>query len=387
MGSIELDPYVRRLAALRETRPSASRSETISWVLWPLLSELGWELEHARSGTSLGLLDNDGVLCVGTNPPTPALIVAGEASTDPLSADRIETIAGTMTTTGIDRALYANGREFLFLAGTGDDRLRIAAADLPSRAEAVTLYSHGNLRAHCADLDPAARSSRRLAISRDELADSITTLLETRLGPAGSPDERAVAEFLDAVGCRAIDSTAVTGSLDEVSATAADAAPDTAASIESERAASTPDGAERTASPGGQADTMDRETVSYPASVAPEDDPDGEYVARVFNERGSIGAVGHSTSAGALAESASYFFERGLSGIRVPWAPEEGAIVINEEPVDDTGNRWSAYEQLQNGLYVNTSGSVADRANRVQALADRAGLRVMLTGDWSGKTG
>lgn len=370
MGSIELDPYVRRLATLCETCPPASRSETISWVLWPLLSELGWEFEQVRPGTSLGLLETDLVLSVRTDPPTPALIVAGEASTDQLSPDRLETIAETMAASGIDRALYANGREFLFLAGTGDDRLRVSAADLPSRLDEIRLYSRGNLREYCADLDPANRSSRRLAISREELADSIRTLLEETLGPAGSPAERTLAGFLDDVGNRPEGQTE--------SPTGPDAITDP------DRSDGSPEDAETASAPSPQQDAGEREPPSYPSSVAPDGDPDGEYVARIFNERGSIGAVGHSTSAGALAQAASYFFERGLSGIRVPWAPEDGPIVINEEPFDDAGNRWAAYEQLQNGLYVNTSGSVAERASRVQALADRAGLRVMLTGDWSG---
>lgn len=369
MGSIELDSYTRRLATLRETSPPAARSGTTAWVLWPLLSELGWKFEQARPGTSLGLLETDLVCSVTTEPPTPALIVAGEASTDPLLPDRLETIAETMAASGIDRALYTNGREFVFLAGTGDDRLRVSAADLPSRIDEIRLYSSGNLRKYCSDLDPATRSSRRLAISREELADSIRTLLEDTLGPAGSPAEPTLTGFLDAVGDRA----------------KSPAKPD--ATTEPDRSDGGSEDAETASAPSPQQDAEEREPTSYPPSVASDDDPDGEYVARIFNERGSIGAVGHSTSAGALAQAASYLFERGLSGIRVPWAPEDGAIIINEEPVDDAGTRWAAYEQLDNELYVNTGGSVAERARRVQALAERAGLRVMLTGDWSGRTG
>lgn len=373
MGSIELDPYARRVATLCETCPPASRSETTSWVLWPLLAALGWKFEQVRPGASLGLLETDLVLSVRSDPSTPALIVAGEASTAELSPDRIETIAETMAASGIDRALYANGRDFLFLAGTGADRLRVSATDLPSRLDEIRLYSRDSLRSYCATLDPANRSSRRLAISREELADSIRTLLDDALGPAGSPAERTLTEFLDTVGDR------TKGQTESPARPAATTAAD--------RSDDNPEDAETASAPSPQQDAGERETASYPHSVAPDGDPDGEYVARIFNERGSIGAVGHSTSAGALAQAAAYFFERGLSGIRIPWAPEDGAIVINDEPVDAAGNRWAAYERLGDGLYVKTSGSVAERASRLQALADRAGLRVMLTGDWSRKAG
>ncbi len=38
--------------------------------------------------------------------------------------------------------------------------------------------------------------------------------------------------------------------------------------------------------------------------------------------------------------------------------------------------------QLSNGLYLATEGNLNDRAARIEALAARAGLRTMLTGDW-----
>lgn len=391
MGSPDLGSYANRLTALCERCAPETRAETTSWVLRPLLEELGWDPGSTRPGTAVGLLADDLVASVGTKPPTPALIVAGEATEDPLSTDRAEAISTAMRRTGIDRAIYANGRDFLFFAGTGDDRLRLATDALSSRSDDLAPYARETVRHHCEELDPETRAVRRLAAFRDEIADSIASLIESRVGPAGMQDAEMVRGLLDAV-----DSSVAEGADAGRSPPGSDvpqgSGPNPGTTSDSPVAASPrrsgSDSSTQDRSPGTPEDETgpSREVESIPSSVPPRTDPAGEYVVRVFNERGSIGAVGHSTSAGAVAEAASYFFDRGLSGIRIPWGPEDGSIVINEEPVDEAGTRWSAYERLANGLYVYTGGSVEDRAGRVQALADRAGLRVLLTGDWSGAT-
>ncbi len=46
----------------------------------------------------------------------------------------------------------------------------------------------------------------------------------------------------------------------------------------------------------------------------------------------------------------------------------------------------AAPTQLSNGLYLETGGEPDERAARVEALAARAGLRAMLTGDWDDRT-
>jgi len=114
-----------------------------------------------------------------------------------------------------------------------------------------------------------------------------------------------------------------------------------------------------------------------------EGDEDGEYVVRFFNDRSSIGAIGHSTSAGALVEAADYLLERGLAGVEVPWSPDEGErTVLNVDPTRADGSPMDDPERLANGLVLETAGNVDERAARVEALAARAGLRAMLTGDW-----
>ncbi len=109
---------------------------------------------------------------------------------------------------------------------------------------------------------------------------------------------------------------------------------------------------------------------------------DGEYVVRFFNDRGSIGAIGHSTSTGALVEAAEYLLERGLASVEVPWAPDDGTTVLNDDPVRADGSPMDDPKLLSRGLSLETAGDGDDRAARVEALAARAGLRAMLTGDW-----
>ncbi len=115
-----------------------------------------------------------------------------------------------------------------------------------------------------------------------------------------------------------------------------------------------------------------------------ETEPDTEYVARFFNDRGSIGAVGHSRSEQALVSVAEYLFERGLSGITVPWSPDDDSVptLLNDNPQRATGEPMAAPRELSNGYSLETAGDADAHARIAEALAARAGLRVMLTGDW-----
>jgi len=110
---------------------------------------------------------------------------------------------------------------------------------------------------------------------------------------------------------------------------------------------------------------------------------DGDYVVRFFNDRGSIGAIGHSSATGALVEAAEYLLERGLTGVDVPWRPDDAnKTILNDEPVRVDGSPMDEPKQLSRGLYLEVAGDVDDRAARVKSLADRAGLRAMLAGEW-----
>ncbi|AGB15905.1 hypothetical protein Halru_1291 [Halovivax ruber XH-70] len=358
MSEFALDRYASRLDRVLSVAPPRSRRETISWVLQPLWTHLGWDVDAAIGRGTIGQFEYDSILVVGSSPSTPAILVAAEPADQSLSPDRRDRIAAAMRQSGIDRAIYSNGRQFVLFAGDGSDRVEIEHESIPTRSGQFAPLSHDAVTTHCRDLPTESVRRRRIAVSGAEIASSIESILTEELGSSPPVDEASIPALLAAI---------------DESATADGSGTDSSGQA---IAPSQPSDSDPGAEPDGPA-------PERPESIAPASDETGEFVVRVFNDRGSIGAVAHSTSAGALVEAAAYFFERGLSGIRLPWSPDGGSTVVHDEPVDSDGTTWDAYEQLPNGLYVKTSGSVADRRRRVEALASRAGLRVMLRGDWS----
>jgi len=97
----------------------------------------------------------------------------------------------------------------------------------------------------------------------------------------------------------------------------------------------------------------------------------------------SVRSVTRRLQEHSLVEAADYLLERGLAGVEVPWSPDEGErTVLNVDPTRADGSPMDDPERLANGLVLETAGNVDERAARVEALAARAGLRAMLTGDW-----
>ncbi|MFC3957415.1 hypothetical protein [Halovivax cerinus] len=374
MAELELDVYVGRLAEVLESAPPRTRSETAAWVLRPLLAHLGWTVDTFEPAGSIGSVEYDLVAALDTTPPTPALVAACESADTSLSSDRVRALGQAVSRSGIDRAIYTNGRRFVFVVGDGDDHLLLDHEGLLDHERVLGLFSRSAVADHCRDLSAERLRRRRLTVSRAELVSSIESVLAESLGSTPEIDDDALGQFLggiDTTTDRSAASSEHLLSTDEASSDSPREGSSTAQELVSNEST---DGSDST--------DVGTDAVELPADVEPETDRRGEFVVRVFNDRGSVGAVGHSTSAGALAEAATYFFERGLRGIRIPWGPDDGPDVLATEPCDASGERWAAYRQLPNDLYVNTEGSVDDRAERVQALAKRAGLRVMLTGDW-----
>ncbi|ELZ14545.1 hypothetical protein C477_20439 [Haloterrigena salina JCM 13891] len=427
MSAFDLDAFVGRSRALVESTPPATRRETRTWLVDPLLETLGWDV---RADTCLHETTVDGtrleyVTAVGG---VPALLVAVEPYGESLDRDRAVSLLETMAWTGIDRAIYTDGRDFLLLAGTTDaNRLACRLAALPDHESALAHYTRETIGQR---LERHSRPfvARQLAVARDgivaSIVDELTAVTDQgdayraefdsaadrfveRLVAAFSDDgQRPVAGELEAAdadvsfefsepGSSSDESEATRQSMstdesrpnhpstgdpdastDETSATEecetdADAGADAADGDESQ-----PDG-------GGDAA---RASASRPErSDSGADEGGGEYVVRFFNERGSIGAIGHSSSDRALVAAAEYLFERGLSGLSVPWCPDDGddtRAVLHESPTHPDGTPMTAPRQLSNGLYLETGGDVAQRADRVEALTARAGFRAMLTGDW-----
>ncbi|WP_254763479.1 hypothetical protein [Natrinema marinum] len=428
MPSLDLRSFVARAVALADASPPADLGETRSWLVEPFLETLGWELADACvTDRAVGGMHVEYVPKIES---VPALFVAVERYDDSLEEPRVNALRSAMVWTGVDRAIYTNGRQYLFLSGTTDIEYHaLTVTELVDADAAVADYS----RAACERrLEHHARDhvARQLAVERPALVESIVDRLadvtvqgEVYAGELESATDRFLdrlvvafadddehetvpAEETDDVSIRFDEST-----IGDDESTVAEREwrtrsehgdadrphgsdgtdPEPASTERADVSDASGDGkADRPAAsdePGvdGSGPTADArgDGSDHVPSIADDEDGDGEYVVRFFNERGSIGAVGHSTSAGALVQTADYLLERGLAGVDVPWSPDDAdETVLNAEPAHADGSPMARPRQLSNGLVLETAGDTDERAARVEALAAQAGLRAMLTGDW-----
>lgn len=417
MTGLDLRPYVSRSRALVDATPPSTRRETRTWLVEPFLETLGWDVrgEDCRPNATV---DGTAFEYVCAVDGVPALFVAVESVQAELDADRAGEVLEAMVWSGVDRAIYANGRDFLFLAGTADgERLRCDLRSLPAHADSIAHFARPALERHLED-DPRARTARRLALERSTLVDAIVDHLHPFADDADALDEfEAAAErFLDQlvvsfatnqpqvparsddVALEFTDSTTVTDAAASGSPTASDGS-DPAADADDPRSSprSSADAGDRTDGVGdpsadaSPAATDDANEDPAAAIDEPRHDPDtddgGEYVVRFFADRGSVGAIGGSSSRTALVHAAGYLLERGLASVDVPWGPDDGPVVLNDEPTRADGSPMDAPQRLPNGYVLETAGDVATHAQRVESLAARAGFRVMLTGDWEDDDG
>ncbi|SDQ47214.1 hypothetical protein [Natronobacterium texcoconense] len=366
---VDLRSFVARSRAVVDASSPVTAEETCRWLVEPLLEALGWDVrDDCTTDGSVAQTRLEYVLSVDG---VPAVFVAVESTDDSLAASRANGIREAMARTGVDRAIYTNGLDYLFLAGTTEDEAERLACRLPALAEYESALAYYSRPVLAERFERADRSfvARQLAVERTTLADAITDELNRVVDGADayadefeSATDRLLTELLETVS----NGTAQSGTtltFEEASST-----PDATRDSESE----TPSSA---TSQGSEGDENDKYS---------EDDEDGEYVVRFFNDRGSIGAIGHSSSEQALVATAEYLFERGLSGVSLPWSPDDDApTVLNDDPIRADGTPMAAPRELSNGRSLETAGDVSTRAKRAKALAARAGLRAMLTGDWS----
>ncbi|WP_049925984.1 hypothetical protein [Halopiger goleimassiliensis] len=448
MTGQELRSFVTRTQSLLESAPPTSGRETHTWLVDPFLETLGWDV-HADDCRTNAVVDETGLEYVFSVDAVPALFVAVEPADESLQEARAAELLEAMAWSGVDRGIYTNGRDYVFLAGTTDaDRLACRLPALPEYGDSIEHFSRTAIERH---LERHSREfvARRFALERSELVESIVDHL-TGLADENEvyADEfRAAAErFLDRLIVSFADEDAAfdaesgdvalaftdpttdrspTGDSDESTGAGSTSRSQTIDSnpkrrgttdrsdpVDAREATSSTrsDGASEDGRVADGTSNSEGSTRSRPngengerASDAAEEshgtddgtddghgdgdaEGDGEFVVRFFNERGSIGAIGHSSSRAALAHAAEYLFERGLSGVRVPWSPDGEPTVLHEEPVRDDGTPMERPQQLSSGYYLETGGSVADHARRVRAMAARANLRVMLTGSWESAT-
>ncbi|TYL37693.1 hypothetical protein CV102_15255 [Natronococcus pandeyae] len=385
MTDLDTRSFVTRALALVGSSPPTTARETRTWLVEPFLEALGWSLrdEGCRTDRTLEDARLEYVLAVDS---IPAVLVAVEPCPDALDESRVPGLLEAMTWTGVDRAIYTNGREYLLLAGTTDaEQLACRLPSLPDHESSLQHYSRATARDR---LEHGSREavSRQLAVDRMAIRDGIVDQLTAATGTERYADEfeagverlldQFVVSFTDEDRDAAVDREGIsleyTGpslSTDELGLDDGDRTETSTVEPRQTESDSTPD--------------VNSELADGDRPASDRDD-DGEYVVRFFTDRGSIGAIGHSSATQALVQATEYCLERGLAGVSVPWSPseEDGETVLNDEPVRADGSSMESPQQLSNGYYLETAGSVDDQADRVEALASRAGLRAMLTGDW-----
>lgn len=408
MDAGDVRSYVDRTNWLRESSPPSTRAETRAWLVDPLLETLGWGAAE-RTRTTDRTVAGVPLEYVLTVADTPAAFVAVESCSDGLDREREASIRRAMAATGVDRAIYTDGRELLVLAGpTGDDRRSLERSELEPNVDSLATVSRAALRDRLTT-ESRALAARRLATDREALERDLCEAMLARSGEAyRDAFERACERFVD----RTIEALAGEdarspggpftqggeGTDAQISDPGEERRPRTdAGRVDPGEPGNGPfdssDGG-IAAGPGDDGVAADASDGSEPVEAVEagrksdrddrgtDDDRAGEYVVRFFADRGSIGAVGHSNPAEAMAAAAEFCFDRGLSGVRLPWASEGDDTVLNDEPVLEDGTPMETYVRLENGTCLNTGGTIETQAARIEALASRAGLRAMLTGDW-----
>ncbi|MFP8953616.1 hypothetical protein ACLI4Z_11660 [Natrialbaceae archaeon A-arb3/5] len=407
MTSLDLRSFATRSRTLVDASPPTTRRETRTWLVDPLLETLGWDVhaDACRTDVSIEEIRLEYVLSIES---IPSLFVAVEPYERSLNESRAMALLEAMAWTGVDRAIYTDGHDVLLLAGTTNvDRFAFRLSSIPEHESSVEHYSRKTIRGR---LEHETRSAvaRQLALEQAPITESIADRLSMAVENGDDyaiEFESAAERFLDRlIVSFANDDIRLESGSEDVSLQFTD---ETGSCEPSDTDVENPivdhsySNTDRQDADGSSNETATEDVSTPDVETEPDENPhresvsagesepqeverdgDGEYVVRFFNERGSIGAVGHSRSEQALIQATEYLFERGLSGIRTPWSPDEDRTVLNDEPQRADGSEMAANQQLSNGLYLDIGGNREDHAARVEALAARAGLRAMLTGDW-----
>lgn len=381
MESTALRAYVRRCRAVTDASPPETVAETCRWLVEPLLASLGWSPEPADPAADVEYVCSvEGV---------PALLVAVEAYPDPLDAKRSDRLRAAMVRSAVDRAIYTNGADLALFPGPGGEPTALTVDGLADHVDALEPFEKGRARRRL-EANPDLRVARLLADDREELATEVAAALVDRAGEGHSRELRLAADrFLDrlvaALAGSPDDGGTPGGELPEDSGDPSDGSGEPSGD-----SGGSSDGLRECSGNSGEpsGDSGEPTPADSPEPDRPADDPDGErpreptgrsdgeYVVRFFADRGSIGAVGHSDSGEATVQAAEFLLERGLSGVSPPW-PDDGPILLESPEAGD------APRELSNGLVLDVGRDATERGRRVVALAERAGLRAMLTGDWA----
>jgi len=176
MSSLDLRSFVARATTVVDSSPPTSGQETRRWLVDPFLETLGWSL-RADSCLLDRLVDDTHLEYVLSVESVPALFVAVEPATESLARDRASALQTAMAWSGVDRAIYTNGREYLLLAGTTDiEYCTLSLTELDTNESMIDPYSRASLGKHLGR-HTRAHVARQLAVERPVLVDAITDRL------------------------------------------------------------------------------------------------------------------------------------------------------------------------------------------------------------------
>ncbi len=324
-------------------------------------------------------------------------------------------LTAAMDAANVDWGLLTSGRTYVFVTfeAGNTERVRCGLDELPDHASVVAHYTHRAARArHERQRDRTRRRvAERVADRRDALVASVEDALADAAGGTLADElADASAAFVDGVIDALSAGDRPTGRPPEEAPSdpGASADHDAAAASGADATAPDPDATrvDDVEPPGEQAGDLPGSAGggdsrgSNPAAGGGEragdtsggdddaalqrNDGDSEYVVRFFNDRTSVGAVGHGTPAGATAQAVEYLIEQHAldSRLNLPWGPDDEHAVVNREPVHPDGSRMAAARQLSNGYYLCTTLNADASRKVVETLADRSGLRAMFQGDW-----
>jgi hypothetical protein len=413
MSPDELASYVERAGSAASATAELGLRNTQLRLVEPFLECLGWDVRSPAVEAAFAVDGSDTVVDYALLvDAVPAVFVDTLACESKLDAADVETLLSGMETAGVEWGILTNGRRFAFVARRedGEDGFTCSLGELPSHADDLEQFTPERAAEYVRGCERRLAAAENLAERRSELVEAIVDELCSSVGEdaAAVPDAavRTVTEsFIDEV---------VGTIAPEDSPAASGRASDSAETREQSESAASDDG-------GGtdcqQSDTPSIESVTARAAIqssgesqttwndshadeaetsggedhdidgathAPMTD-DGEYVARLFKGRSSIGAVGGSSVAGTMKETADYLLEQQHldAGLSLPYVPNDGGnAVLNRVPRHPSGEPMDEYVILDAGPYLWTTGSLDERRDRIETLAREVGLRVMFQGDW-----
>ncbi len=405
MGPDELASYVERAGSAASASAELGRRNTQLRLVEPFLECLGWDVRSPAVEAAFAVDDADAVVDYALLVEgVPAVFVDTIACESSLGSADGEALLSAMDTAGVEWGILTNGRRFAFVARRedGEDGFTCSLAELPSHADDLERFTPERAGGYVRGRERRLAAAEVIDGQRDALGDAIVGELRSL---AGDDADAVPAAELRTVTDSFVDEVLATVAPDEFRNEAAGGGGEgtdepasntpspesvtasTATQSTRDEPAST---SHRTDTGGADADGSDGDAEDIDshdvdgATHAPMTD-DGEYVARLFTDRTSIGAVGGSSVAGTMKEAADYLLEQHHLdvGLSLPYVPDDGGqAVLNRVPRHPSGEAMDEYVQLDAGVYLWTAGSLDERRDRIETLAREAGLRVMFQGDW-----